>query len=248
MASGVRNLRRLPGTPPEWLVHDGPSRCPYLPSQIARLPLRLPTRRLRPAEFAQRLVAGDRRQGLFLYRPACPSCQACQAIRMDVYRFAPNKTQRRILRRGDALFTTDIGQPECTAERVALYNRHKLERGLVSSDGLIDSDAYEQFLVETCADTFELRYQHGTRLIGVAITDRAMDALSAVYCFYDPTYARFSLGAYSILKQIELCRAWGLRYLYLGLYVGGSRPMAYKAGYLPHERLIDGVWHRFEGA
>ena len=50
----------------------------------------------------------------------------------------------------------------------------------------------------------------------------------------------------SILKEIELCRRWGLRHLYLGLYVAGCRPMEYKASYLPHERLVGGKWQRFE--
>ena len=48
------------------------------------------------------------------------------------------------------------------------------------------------------------------------------------------------------MKQIDLCRKWGLRYLYLGFYVGGCSSMTYKATYLPHERLIEGVWRRFE--
>jgi arginine-tRNA-protein transferase len=48
-----------------------------------------------------------------------------------------------------------------------------------------------------------------------------------------------------VLKQIGLCRQWGLRYLYLGLYVAGNRPWPYKARYTPHERLIDGAWQRF---
>ena len=82
-------------------------------------------------------------------------------------------------------------------------------------------------------------------LVGVAIADRAADALSAVYCFYDPSFARLSLGTYSVLKQIGALPQWGLRYLYLGLYVAGNRAMAYKARYLPHERLIDGTWQRF---
>jgi arginine-tRNA-protein transferase len=53
-------------------------------------------------------------------------------------------------------------------------------------------------------------------------------------------------GTYSILKQIALCRSWGL--LYLSLYVIGCEPMRYKARYLPHERLIGGVWRRFDRA
>jgi leucyl-tRNA---protein transferase len=228
-------------------VYDAPSRCPYLPGQTARLPLRLPARPLRPEEFAKRLQAGDRRQGLLLYRASCPACHACEPIRVDVNAFVADKTQRRIFRRGEATLQTQIGRPAVTREKVALYNRHKLERGLLVGDGLVNADGYEQFLVETCTDTIEMTYRYDRILVGVAVADRAADALSAVYCFYNPDFARFSPGTYSVLKQVALCRAWGLRYLYLGLYIADCRAMNYKARYLPHERFIDGTWRRFEG-
>lgn len=237
---------RLPGAPPEWLVWDEPSTCPYLPGETARLPLRLPMRRLRPAEFSLRLEAGDRRQGLLLYRPGCPTCRACEAIRIDVDDFRMSAAQRRVVRRGDARLTTEIGRPATSPEKVALYNRHKKERGLLTGDGLIDEEGYEQFLVETCTETLELVYRLDGALVGVAITDRAADALSAVYCFYDPSRPGLGIGSYSILKHVELCRAWNLRYLYLGLFVNGCAAMTYKSRYLPHERLIDGEWKRFE--
>jgi arginine-tRNA-protein transferase len=239
-------VMNLSDVPPEWVVWDERIRCPYLPEQTARLPLRLPMRRLRPHELTARLAAGDRRQGTLLYRPSCPSCVACEAIRVEVARFAPSRTQRRIWRRGEALVQTEIGTPATTAEKVALYNKHKVERGLLVADGLLDSAGYEQFLVESCTDTIELSYRMAGELIGVAIADRAADALSAVYCFYDPARAALSLGTYSILKQVALCRSWGLRYLYLGLYIGDCHAMRYKARYLPHERLVGGVWQRFE--
>lgn len=191
------------------------------------------------------MEAGDRRQGLLLYRPSCPSCRACEAIRIDVEAFEPSKTQRRVFRRGEAAIATHIGRPTLSAEKVTLYNRHKVERDLLIGRELVDAADYEQFLVETCTDTIELTYRLAGRLIGVAIADRASNALSAVYCFYDPAQAALSPGAYSILKQVALCRSWGLRYLYLGLYVADCTAMSYKAGYLPHERLIDGVWRRF---
>ncbi|GIW43944.1 MAG: putative arginyl-tRNA--protein transferase [Candidatus Binatia bacterium] len=235
-------------TPPqtrEWVVYDEYSPCPYLPGQIARMPLRLPVEPLSRAQLSQRLEAGDRRQGALLYRPRCPGCQACQAIRLPVREFVPNRTQRRIFRRGNQLLETRVALPVVDAERVRLYNRHKVERRLLTADGLIDRQLYEEFLVDTCAETFELSYWLDGRLVGVAITDRAADALSAVYCYYDPCLARLSIGTYSILKQLELCRAWGLAYLYLGLYVEGCATMAYKARFLPHERLIHGRWRRF---
>ncbi|HVN85972.1 MAG TPA: arginyltransferase [Candidatus Binatia bacterium] len=237
--------RTIAGDPPEWIVHDEPIPCPYLPGQIARLPLRLPARALRATEFSQRLAEGDRRQGRLLYRPNCPSCRACEAIRIEVDAFTPQRTQRRVLRRGDAALQVEIGPPTMTAEKVELYNRHKIERELLVGTDLLDASGYEQFLVDTCVDTVELVYRHAGALVGVAITDRAADSLSAVYCFFDPDYARWSPGAYSILKQIELCRRWDLRYLYLGLYVADCAAMRYKAGYRPHERLVGSTWMRF---
>src|SRR5205807_1909208 len=105
------------GDPPEWIVADELVPCPYLPGQAACFPLRVPARRLRPAEWAQRLAAGDRRQGFLLYRPSCPSCRACQAIRIQVDRFQPGKTQRRVFRHGEGLLQTTIGAPTLTAEK-----------------------------------------------------------------------------------------------------------------------------------
>src|SRR5690606_37074610 len=101
---------------------------------------------------------------------------------------------------------------------------------------------YREFLVHTCCESFEVRYFHEDLLIGVAVTDRATDGLSAVYTFFDPTYSRLSPGVFSVLTQLSLCRHWGLEYLYLGLYVDGCRAMTYKSRYLPQERLINGCW------
>jgi arginine-tRNA-protein transferase len=126
-----------------------------------------------------------------------------------------------------------------------LYNLHKSGRGLGDGQLAIDADGYREFLVHTCCDSFELRYRVEGELIGVAIVDRAASSLSAVYCYYDPRYARLSVGTFSIMKQIELCQRWGLRHLYLGLYISECEKMAYKAAYLPHERLIHGTWVEF---
>jgi leucyl-tRNA---protein transferase len=244
----VQQRELFPGTPSEWLVDARPARCPYLKSQVAYLPLRLPSRPLTRDELARRLDLGDRRQGVLLYRPECRDCQACEAIRVDAEAFRPDKTQRRIFRRGETLFRTVIGAPTLTLEKVELYNRHKIERGLLLGPDLLDPFGYEQFLIETCTDTVEVSYHDGDTLVGVAIVDRASDSLSAVYCYFDPAYGRSSPGAYSILKLLALCRGWGLRHLYLGLYVAGCKPMEYKTHYLPHDRLIDGKWQRFEHA
>jgi arginine-tRNA-protein transferase len=208
--------------------------------------LRIPARGLERAELEERLTRGDRRQGLFLYRPACPGCVACEPIRLDVAKFKANRSQRRTLSRGDGEVTVELGEPIADEQRVALYNRHKALRGLSAGQGEVDVRSYREFLAMSCCDTVEIRYLVRGALAGIAIADRSSEALSAVYCYYDPSHERLSLGTYSILKELELCRSWGLRYLYLGLFIAESLHTRYKARFLPHERLLDGNWVEFK--
>lgn len=237
-----RIVRVVPGHPPELVVHDHPSHCPYLPDRPARMPLRLPARSLRADELDQRLAAGDRRQGVVLYRTECPDCNACVPLRLDVARFVPSRTHRRTITKGDRELVIELGPPVLDERRVQLYNRHKLLRGLGDETGLIDQDGYQAFLVETCCDTFEMRFYSERTLIGVAIVDRGFTSLSAMYCFYEPDLQKYSIGTYAILKQLELCKQWGMHYLYLGLYVEGSPTMAYKAKFFPHQQRRGGRW------
>jgi arginine-tRNA-protein transferase len=191
-----------------------------------------------------RALAGDRRTGGYLYRPECPSCRACQALRVDVGGFRPSRTQQRVHRKGDRAFRLDIVSPEADDTHTNLFNQHRLERGL-SSDRISTTD-YRQFLVATCCQTVELQFHCADKLVAVSIADRGHGALSAVYCYFDPSYSQYSPGTYAILKQLELCRLWNLQYLYLGLYIASNPHMSYKNRFHPHERLIEGKWVRFE--
>lgn len=208
--------------------------------------MQYPIRQLTAEEVDRRLAAGYRRQGVLLYNVDCPSCHACEPIRLRADTFQPSKTQRRIWRKASAFFDVEIGPPEVTEERVALYNRHKFERGLARTDLPMSPDGYRSFLVDRCCDAVEIRYSHEGTLAAVAITDRGRESLSAVYTYYDPDFEAMSPGVFSILTQVELCRAWGMTYMYLGLYIAGSEHMRYKGTYLPHERLVGGQWRSFE--
>ena len=232
----------------QFLVYDALDTCPYLPDRLARFPLRLSERKLRREELDLALAEGDRRQGVFLYRPSCPECRACEAIRIAVDEFTLSASLRRVLARGDEKLTLRVGPAVADEERAELYARHKWGRGLAAPDEApeIDVAAYRAFLVDTCCDTIEFVCRYKQRLVAVAVADRGREALSAVYCAFDPDFASLSLGTYCILKQLEACRAWGLSYLYLGLFVADCRHLTYKARFLPHERLVDGVWRRFD--
>lgn len=234
----------IEGSPNEIVVRDRIDECPYFPERRARMPLRLPVRVLSPEETDASLARGDRRHGRFLYRTRCPACRACEPLRLDAS-FPLRRRHRRVLARGDRELTLELGEPSADEERVDLYRRHKRGRGL-GEPGIGDDSDYFLFLVDRCVDAFEMRLRHEGKLVTVAVVDRGEDALSAVYCSFDPELPQLSLGTYAILKQLELARAEGRRHLYLGLYIAAHPHMRYKGGFLPHERLVDGAWRRFE--
>ncbi len=79
-------------------------------------------------------------------------------------------------------------------------------------------------------------------LVAVALTDTLNDGLSMIYSFFDPDQTKRSLGTYMILDHIVKAQKLGLPYLYLGFWIDGSPKMAYKARFLPQERLSESGW------
>jgi leucyl-tRNA---protein transferase len=182
-----------------------------------------------------------RRLGPVFYRPACESCDECRAIRIPVREFRPSRAQRRCLRR-NADLTVEVGPASPDEEKASLYRRYLEER----HDGQMEGSPEElRFLGLSPIETVELRYRLGDRLLAVGLADREPEALSAVYCYFDPRASGRSLGVFNVLRMVEECRLHGVPYLYLGLFVRGSAKMSYKAGFRPCEILSpDGSWRR----
>jgi len=139
-----------------------------------------------------------------------------------------------------------IGPTIVDAQHVRLFNLHRDGRGLSHDDAPLDKQSYADFLTETCCETLELSYWHAGELVAVAIADAGRESISAVYCYFDPAFRMLSLGTYSVLRQVALCRDTNRRYLYLGFYIAESRHMSYKSRFRPNQRLIDGVWSEFD--
>lgn len=232
----------------EVLIFDGLQRCPYLPGRVARMPLLLQRRRLSPQATDASLALAERRAGGALYHTACPTCQACKGIRVLVDEFAPSKSQRRVAARWETLpWRVETGPVRVDEARLDLYNRHKRERGLTGEeDTEMDAAGYEAWLARSCLHTIEMAYYLDDRLVGVGVVDLGARAASSVYFYFDPSpeIAALSPGVFSVLQEVELCRRTGRRWLYLGLWVADCAQLAYKAQYLPHERLEDGDWRR----
>lgn len=105
-----------------------------------------------------------------------------------------------------------------------------------------DEDLYQRFLFSDWARTQFLEIYDQDKLIVCGVFDQLFDGLSAVYCYFDTDYDRYSPGKLAILLQIEHARQMNLPHLYLGYQIDSCKKMNYKSQYRPSEQLIENSW------
>ncbi|MDY0268326.1 arginyltransferase [Trichloromonas sp.] len=210
---------------------EEPSDCPYLPGRKKRYEFFL-AGRLDGVELSRYLAAGWRKFGLYYFRPACPDCRACTPLRIPVAEFTPSREQRRVLKKAAAL-SVRFGPLKLSDRAFTIYREHARQRfGLEAQS----EDFLLNFYMPSCpAMQSELFVEE--EQAGIGILDVGADCLSSVYFAFDPAYAAFNPGTFSILKEIEQARALGLTWYYLGYYVAECRSLAYKDRFRPRQHL-----------
>lgn len=235
----------------ESVIHlgDVSDPCPYLPGQVATF--RFGNGNLVGRHYQQLLDWGYRRNGIYVYRPACRSCKECWVLRVPVDTFKMSKSQRRVWNKGMKVFDVTWGSCRYTPEKAALYERY-LAYQHQCDEGPVDKARYCAFLVDSCLqhETMEVQYRVDGRLAGVGIVDKLEKALSTVYFYFDPEFARLSPGTWSALNEIHLARQWGRPYYYLGYFIHGCGSMNYKARFQPCEIKQPDMpdWERYDPA
>jgi arginine-tRNA-protein transferase len=237
---------------PQFFI-TAPAPCPYLPGRQER---KVFTHLI--SQDAQALhdtlsQGGFRRSQNIAYRPACEGCSACVSVRVPVDRFVLTDGFRRTLKRNSNL-TGHMCDPRATPEQFGLFRAYieaRHDGGGMADMSILD---YSAMVDESFVDTRLIEYrlkppislagpdQRQGPLIATALTDVLSDGLSMVYSFYDPAMTGRSLGTFMILDHIERARRMGMPYVYLGYWVNGSPKMAYKARFLPQERLTRDGW------
>jgi leucyl-tRNA---protein transferase len=243
-------LSQIPRDTPQFYL-TSPTPCPYLPGETERKVFtHLVGRRAR--ELNDVLTQGGfRRSQTIAYRPACETCRSCVSVRVPVDMFRPSRNMKRVLRE-NADITGDMLMNKPTAEQYSLFRSYLDARhgdgGMADMTVLDFAMMVEDSHVETMVVEYRARSaegdgsKRGGPLLGVSISDVLGDGLSMVYSFYAPDAAQRSLGTFMILEHIARARAMGLKYLYLGYWVNGSRKMDYKGRFLPQERLMPEGW------
>lgn len=215
--------------------------CGYWPERSARNLLLAPTDSKLPQLYPQALAMGFRRSGASVYRPHCSACRACVAVRIPVAGFAPDRGQRRCLKRNADLELREVPARR-SEENFALYRSYLASRHPGGGMDEAEPADFDIFLCCQWAPTRFLELRLKGQLVGVAATDALPDALSAVYTFFDPELEARSLGSFAILQQIAWAQRLGLPHLYLGYWINGHPKMHYKRRFAPLEALQGGRW------
>ncbi len=214
------------------------SECSYLKNSFTRMQYKY-IENCSSAQNAQLVKKGWRRFGNYYSRPQCKECDECKSLRIDAknYEFSKN-AKRTIKKNANTLFT--VQSPTISNEHLEIYEKYhkKMEEKKGWRRYEIKPKSYHELYIAG-AGKFgkEILYYIDDRLVAVDLVDFLDDGLSSIYFFYDPDFAKYSLGRYSIYMQIQLAKNFNLRWIYLGYYVKDCPSLNYKDRYRPFEIL-----------
>lgn len=216
------------------------SDCPYIAGQTEqRIAVDIT---LDPHCHDSLAKAGFRRVENWVYRPACPHCNACLPWRVDVAGFVPSRNMTRIIKKNSDL-KRRISSPDPTIDHYRLFKSYVTSRHDDGQMARMDQDDFASMINNSPIETVLVSYYDADdNLVGSVLADLQSDGLSAVYSFFDPAQGDRSLGTYIVIDLLTIAKDMALDWLYLGYFVEGSRKMAYKSRFGPAEIFIDGIW------
>jgi len=215
--------------------------CSYLPDQQAVTLFADPSVCISTEMYSELIRFGFRRSGTHIYRPRCPMCDACIPIRIPVETFSPSRSQRRTWRRNSDI-SVRIRPNEYSHEHFQLYQRYIRRRHAGGGMDNPDPEKYSEFLINPYIDGSFVEFRLADKLLGIAVVDRLVNAMSAVYTFFEPDVRNRGLGVLAILWQIEEAKRLGLEHVYLGYWIKSCQKMDYKQQFRPFETFREGEW------
>ncbi|MBU1659295.1 arginyltransferase [bacterium] len=184
---------------------------------------------------------GFRRFGKMYFRPICPSCNECKSIKIDVYHFEFSKSMKRVMKKASDI-KSYIQTPTMTQAHLNLFEKYHLymqDKKKWDYSPTTAQGYYNSFVSGHNDFGYEILYYDKEKLIAVDLIDILEDGISSIYFYYDPDYAEFSLGKFSLYNQIKYAKHSRKKWIYLGYYVKDCPSLSYKAHYKPYLTLKD---------
>ncbi|MCU0285811.1 MAG: GNAT family N-acetyltransferase [Acidobacteria bacterium] len=217
--------------------------CPYLEGMSA-IHENLLIVELENEDLEKLLNMGFRHFGEIFFRPICGYCRRCISLRIPVQSFSPSLSVRRLFNRARGLQVT-LEKAEPSIAAFEIYMQHKKRFKTKEYDPQERYGHYVRSFFHPFPFNRMLTIKEGDQLIAVSHLDVTEKTMSAIYCYFDEKYSRFSPGKLAVYKEIELAKEMGIEWLYLGYYIPRNRHTKYKIQFKPNQLMI-GYEHWFD--
>lgn len=147
-------------------------------------------------------------------------------IRLPLQEFTFSKNKRKQLRALDRRFHTVVRPFEMSAEKEQLYLLYKKNFPAKIAPSLSASlfDGTDNNIF----NTYEVSIYDGEQLIAYSTFDLGANSIASILGIYHPNYSRYSLGFYTMLKEIQFGCDNGYQLYYPGYVVPGYSKFNYK--------------------
>lgn len=147
-------------------------------------------------------------------------------IRMNLERFSMRKSQRKIVRKVEECFRVVVSEAKPNEQKESLYQQQKQKfQGFIHPTL---SDYLNSSLPSTVFDTREVCVYDGDKLIAVSFFDLGEKSMASLLCLYDNNYSQYSLGVYTMLKEVDFGISKKMKWYYPGYVLDSDSGFNYK--------------------
>ena len=147
-------------------------------------------------------------------------------IRLPLANYSFRKSLRKIKKKVEARFQVELGPVRLDLEKERLYQRYRRAfPGRIAPTlqiSLMDDSNKNLF------DTQEIRIYDGRKLVAFSFFDLGTKSVASILGVYDPEYASYSLGFYTMIREMEFAIAEDKEFFYPGYVVPGYQRFDYK--------------------
>ncbi len=187
-------------------------------------------------------------QGIFTCHFLCFGERIYSAIwlRLSLKDNSFRKSLRKLFKRNQQ-FRTIIRPAKLDKQKEALYQRYRWYcfKGNISTslrESLLDGGTANIY------NTYECCVYDGDKLIAASFFDLGKNSIASILGMYDPEYANYSLGFYTMLVEIKYGQSKNFDYYYPGYIVPGYKRFDYKlrVGDVDYYNVATGKWEPFQ--
>ncbi len=147
-------------------------------------------------------------------------------IRLPLGQSEFRKSLRKIKHKVESSFRVVVKPAKITASKERLYQKYRHNFNGTIAPTLVNS--LQDDHLTNIFDSFNVEVYHGRKLIAFSIFDIGENSIASIKGVYDPAYSNYSLGIYTMLREIEFGQEKGFKFYYPGYIVPGHSRFDYK--------------------